>query len=176
MNKREIIFEYILQHGIDDYALKTMLRIRREELSRREPFFECVEIGGLCELLSYMCGHTVTTRRIEARTTITDKTMLTALILNIVNRLPSCLQISTAAHKNCLAVILRGNFYYEPNIFEQTLLRKLNASLAFMADHKKSTLVIKLNRSLLRPTAKICAEEMLLNPLSDAYVFLHNIY
>lgn len=175
MNNREIIFEYILQHGIDNYALKTMLRIRREELSRREPFFQCVEIGGLCELLSYMCGHTVTTRRLEAHTTVTDKTMLTALIFNIVNRLPGPLHISTATHKNCLAVTLRGNFQYKPNAFEKNLLQKLQAAPSFLHQKGKSTLVLKLNRANSRPTVAISAEEMLLNPLSDAYVFLHNI-
>ncbi len=174
MNQREVIFDYIMQHGIDRYALSTMLRIRREELLRRAPFFECVEISGLCELLSYLCDCTVLARRVERRTAVTDKHMLCALVFNIVNRLAPPIRICTVCHKNCLAVMLRGDFEYTANRFERALLHKLHASASFLREGHTGTLVLKLNRTSARPSACISAEELLLNPLSDAYVFLHN--
>lgn len=175
MNQRDVIFDYIMQHGIDHYALKTMLRIRREELLRREPFFQCVEISGLCELLSYLCDCTVFSRRVEARTAVTDKHMLCALVFNIVNRLAPPIRICTACHKNCVTVTVKGNFEFSANRFERTLLHKLHASAALLREKNTSALVLKLNRAGARPSASISAEEMLLNPLSDAYVFLHNL-
>lgn len=175
MNHREIIFDYILQHGVDDYALKILLRIRREELRHRAPFFQCVEISELGTLLAYMCGCTVITRRLEQRKTMTDKNMLCALVFNIVNRLAANLQIQTLSYKNCVTVVLQGDFDYTPNPFESVLLRKLHAAVTVLREKRGSTLVLKLNRTDAVPTACISAEEMLLNPLSDAYVFLHNL-
>ncbi|MBQ7288936.1 MAG: hypothetical protein IJW78_04320 [Clostridia bacterium] len=175
MNHREQLFDYILQHGIDAYALKILLRIRREELMHREPFFQCVEISGLGELLASVCECRLVTRRIEERKIITDKSMFCALVFNIVNRLARPLQICTVTHKNCLAVILKGNFEYTPNPFEAMLLKKLQAAVSFLKGQPTSVLVLKLNRATARPSACISVEEMLLNPLSDAYVFLHNV-
>lgn len=175
MNRREIIFEYIMQHGIDQYALKTMLRIRREELLRREPFFQCVEISGLGELLSYVCDCTVLMRRVEMRTAVTDKQMLCALVFNIVNRLAQPIRICTVCHKNCLAIMLKGDFEYTANRFELSLLQKLHAAVSFVRAGHSATLVLKLNHTGARPVAAISAEELLLNPLSDAYVFMHNL-
>ena len=175
MNNRDIIFEYILRHGIDNYALKSMLRLRRAELERREPFFQTVEIGGLCRLLSYMCDCNFTTRSLTERKVIADKGMLLALIFNIVNRLASPLTLNICTHKNSLVVTLRGNFNYCPNAFEKTLFNKLRAACSFLQQNNKSILVLKFLKGNAKPTAVISAEELLLNPLSDAYVFFNNI-
>ena len=175
MNKRDIIFEYILHHGIDNYALKNMLQIRRAELERREPFFQTVEIGGLCRLLSYRCDCNLTMRSLTERKVIADKGMLCALVFNIVNRLASPLSLTLYTHKNFLAITLKGNFNYCPNAFEKILFKKLKAACSFLQQNNKSVLVLKFMKGKAKPTAYISAEELLLNPLSDAYVFFNNM-
>ena len=175
MNKRDIIFEYILQHGIDNYAMKNMLHLRRAELERREPFFQTVEINGLCRLLCYMTNCNFINRHLTEQKAFADKGMLCALIFNIVNRLGGPLVLSSSSYKGSVTITLRGSFNYTPNTFELKLINKLRAASIFYTFNEKGVLILKFMRSNSRPTAHISAEEMLLNPLSDAYIFLNNI-
>lgn len=174
MNERERVFEYMIAHGVDDYALKIMLNIRRHELVGRRPYFRSVDISEVSGLLSVICSCDAVAGQMCERIVTTDKNMLCALLYNIVNRI-AVKKVMTECADRYITISLFGDFHYAPNDFERTLFKKLRCGLLVSSGKNASRLTVKIMRSNRPPCVFVSAEDELSNPLSDAYVFCTNL-